>query len=212
MDAGLGAAAWAAWLPGGWAMIIKDPLHVPGALRGASYEYQWIDAAARRNLGRTSPEETGWFLVRQDEMPNFDLTVGPLQLYRRDIKLHERVVNQEQAVAKSLLDEATAFAQRGGQAPLPRIVRPLTSPRGPLPEKWNMRDGAIYAVVWFRRYWGLPESSWLVEKFCGTNAVGIKRWSEENRVMPAEYVSLHTQAILDGKGRWPGQIIRAARR
>lgn len=188
--------------------MIDDPFHVPAALRRDNMDYQWLNPAVRGD-----PRLTGWFLVLQSEMPGVKVEQRDgMRLYCRSLRLSQRVAKQETEVALALLRGAEDISS-GKATVQPRLVaRPLTSPRGPMPGKRNLRDTAIYISVLFRKWLGCRESAWLVQKFCYTTEVGIKRWADENRVMPAEYVSLHTQAILDGKGRWPGQIIRSARR
>lgn len=183
-----------------------NPLIIPAEAQDDQTDYQWIDT---RSPGRENPGATGWRLVMRSEMPKqpsddaLFIKFGNLTLYKRPRVLTERVRAGEQAVAVEQRDN-----QMGGAL----VAKPLTSPRGPMPGKRTMRDLWFFGQVWLRRFFGMQDSQRLVEKWLRVNAVGLRRWSDENHVPVGQYVALHTGAILNGKGRWPGQIIRSVPR
>ncbi len=183
---------------------MEDPLHVPASAKIQDTDYQWMDPEIRKN-----PEATGWQRMARLEMPLFPsddemfIKCGALWLYKRPLALTQRVQKGEQAVAIAMRDDPSRGAQ---------VARPLTSPRGPFPGKRNLRDVWLFCRVWLRGVFGRPNSQRLVEKWLRVNAVGLRRWSDENSVTLSQYVDLHTKAILEGKGRWPGQIIRSVSR
>lgn len=183
-------------------MATVDPLHIPAECRRDDTDYQWFSL-----LGIRDPEATGWVPVARSEMPTFPSDCSTtidrreMRLYKRPMALTKRVREQETAVARQSVAELR-----------PLTARPVTSPLGPEIGWRTLRGLMIYAAVWLRRSRGAPDSQWLVEKFARTNALGLSRWAEENRVSLGYYVKLHTDAILAGKGRWPGLIVRAAPR
>lgn len=126
-----------------------------------------------------------------------------LWLYKRPLALTENVMAGERRVAEGLRDDP----MRG-----PQVARPLTSPRGPFPTKRTIRDVWLFSLVFLRRWLGWGDNQRLVEMWLRTNAVGLRRWSDENSVTVAQYVALHTDAIFQGRGRWLGQIIRSVPR
>lgn len=181
-----------------------DPLYLPAEAKDDKTDYQWMDPLIRQN-----PGATGWQRVTRAEMPHITsndplfIQRGGLTLYKRPMALTEHIRVSERGVAIEQRDNPMGGA---------RTARPLTSPRGAMPGKRTVRELWLFGRVWLSRAFGWPNSQRLVEKWLRVNAVGLRRWSDENSVTVSQYVALHTEAILRGKGRWPGQIIRSVPR
>lgn len=179
-------------------MHTHDPLHVPAACRQDDMDYQWFSI-----YGVRDPEATGWQEVPRSAMPE-EYTESSTSIDRREMRLYWRPL----ATSVRTRAQETAVAQ----ASLDNLVRlsavPLTSPMGANPGKRTLRGLTVFSLVWLLHRCGLPPSRWLVAVFARTTEVGLSRWAEENRVTLDRYVALHTRAILEGRGRWPGQIVR----
>lgn len=174
--------------------MIDDPLHVPAALRDDQTDYQWFST-----LGVWDPAATGWVPVSQLEMAPFHVEHKELRLFKRPMVVTEHVRTQERAVAEALLVEPGR--------PKPTRIAHLTTPLGANPLPWSLKRWLIYLAIatlrWFERGTGI----WLVGKAYGTNHLGLRRWAEENQMMPLLYVETLASAILKGRGKWLGPII-----
>lgn len=187
------------------------PPELPASARATDTDYQWFDVGPHSIRTPESIAATGWVAVRRGEMPTV-MSDGAefvqhhnLRLYQRPLVITTRVRDGEETVARDAVRDAATgrFARR--------VSTPLTTPLGPMPDGRTLGRLWVFARVWLRDRRGKVPSEALVARFLGTDAVGIKRYSEENRMMPSTYVRLVNAAILEGRGRWVGQITHGAR-
>ena len=187
---------------------MRELPEIPAADRATDTDYAWFAVDGSRD-----PVKTGWMSVNIGEMPHMPsdhpavIMCREMRLYQRPLVITERVRAGEHAVAIA----AVAAAGRGRPQDAPQVARAITSPLGPMPVWWTLRGWWIYLMIRWNLWRGKPVARW-VKRALKTDDVGLRRWADENSMPVPMYVQEHVKALIEGRGRWPGQLVVGMRR